>query len=156
MSYELHGDTGTRLYRIWKSMKCRCNNPNHPTFKNYGARGVEVCEDWQKSYTAFKEWALSHGYSESLELDRTDVNKGYSPENCQWISHYEQTMNRRDTLYATIGNETTKLRDLCKKNGINIHTVNAWRHENILEDKLTSLFGQPVIITGGKKGVIRV
>ena len=156
MSYELHGDTGTRLYRIWKSMKCRCNNHNHPTYKDYGARGVCICEEWQDSYSAFKEWALNHGYEEELELDRTDVNGGYCPQNCKWISHHEQTLNRRDTLYAIVGGKTIKLRDLCRKNGISINSANGWRHKNILEEKLSAILGKPVVITGGKKEVVTV
>lgn len=82
MRYELHGDTGTRLYRIWKTMKCRCNDSNHPTYKWYGARGIRVCGEWSESYISFREWAITHGYKEGLELERIDVNKGYNPDNC--------------------------------------------------------------------------
>jgi hypothetical protein len=156
MSYELHGDTGTRLYRIWKSMKCRCNDKNHPSFKNYGARGIRICEEWQESYTTFKKWAISNGYAEDLELERVDVNQGYSPENCKWITHHEQTMNRRDTLYITTSSGTMKLREFCAINGINLNTVNTWRHLDVLEGKLSERIGQSVYITGGKKGVVNV
>ena len=159
MSYELHGDTGTRLHRIWKSMKCRCTDRNHPSFKNYGARGIGICEEWLSSYTAFKKWAVSHGYADDLELERIDVNRGYSPANCKWISHHEQTMNRRDTLYITIGErcgKTMKLREFCAINGVSINTVNHWRHLDQLEGKLADRVGQPVTISGGKKGVVGV
>lgn len=159
MSYELHGDTGTRLHRIWKSMKCRCNDKNHPSFKNYGARGIGICDEWQESYTAFKKWAVSHGYSDDLELERIDVNQGYSPENCKWITHREQTMNRRDTLYITVGRrngKTMKLREFCTLHGISINTVNDWRHRGVLEGKLSERIGLPVYVTGGKKEVVDV
>jgi hypothetical protein len=140
-------------------MKCRCNDQNHPSFKNYGARGIKVCTEWFESYTVFKKWAVSHGYADDLELERIDVNKGYSPENCKWISHHEQTMNRRDTLYITTGarnGKTMKLREFCVQNGISINTVNNWRHLDILEGKLSERVGQPVCITGGKKEVVDV
>jgi hypothetical protein len=153
MSYELHGDTGTRLHSIWKAMKCRCNNSNHPSYKWYGARGISVAEEWQDSYICFKEWAMSHGYSDNLELERIDVNEGYSPKNCKWISHHEQTLNRRDTLYATLDGRTMKLRELCAEYKISIHTANHWRHQNILEDKLTQHIGKKVQVSGGKKVV---
>ena len=159
MSYELHGDTGTRLYRIWKSMKCRCNDLNHPSFVNYGMRGIRVCTAWNESYMAFKDWAVSHGYADDLELERIDVNQGYYPRNCTWVSHHEQTMNRRDTLYITVGKrfgKTMKLRDFCAMNGISINSVNHWRHLNQLEDKLSERIGHPVTITGGKKEVVNV
>jgi hypothetical protein len=141
-------------------MKCRCNDQNHPSFKNYGARGIKVCTEWNESYTVFKKWATSHGYAEDLELERIDVNQGYSPENCKWVSHHEQTMNRRDTLYITTGGrssgKTMKLREFCARNGISINTVNNWRHLDILEGKLSERIGQPVFITGGKKEVVDV
>jgi hypothetical protein len=140
-------------------MKCRCNDKNHPSFKNYGARGIGICEEWQRSYTAFRKWAVSNGYADDLELERIDVNGGYSPENCKWISHHDQTMNRRDTLYITIGarnSKTMKLREFCTQNGISINTVNNWRHLDILEGKLSEHICQPVHITGGKKGVVDV
>jgi hypothetical protein len=99
---------------------------------------------------------MSHGYSDNLELERVDVNGGYSPANCRWVSHYEQTLNRRDTLYVTIGNVTMRLRDFCLDRSININTVNNWRHLNILEDKLSERVGSQVYITGGKKEVVEV
>ena len=156
MSYEQHGDTGTRLYRIWKSMKCRCSNTNHPTFKHYGARGIAVTDEWENSYSAFKQWAISHGYSDNLELERVDVNGEYSPANCKWVSHYEQTLNRRDTLYITLGNVTMRLRDFCLTHSISMNTVNNWRHQNALEEKLSERVGCQVYITGGKKEVVKV
>lgn len=156
MSYELHGDTGTRLYRIWKSMKCRCNDTNHPTFKHYGARGITITNEWQNSYSTFKQWAMSNGYSDNLELERVDVNKGYSPDNCKWVSHHEQTLNRRDTLYVTIDGNTLKLREFCSLHNINMNTVNSWRHLNILESKLTERIGHTVRVIGGKKEVVNV
>lgn len=156
MSYERHGDTGTRLYRIWKSMKCRCTDSNHPTFKNYGARGITIFEEWKSSYSAFKQWAVSHGYSDNLELERIDVNDGYSPTNCKWVSHHEQTLNRRDTLYVTLGDVTMKLRDFCHYHSISVNTVNNWRHLNILEEKLSARVGCRVRVTGGKKEVVNV
>ena len=156
MSYELHGDTGTRLYRIYKSMKCRCYLTTHPTYKNYGARGISVCKEWLESYSSFKEWSISNGYDNDLELDRTDVNGDYSPSNCRWVSHYEQTLNRRDTLYVNVNGSKQRLRDFCELNSININSVNAWRHRGILEQKLTEKLGTSVYITGGKKEVIKV
>ena len=156
MSYEQHGDTGTRLYRIWKSMKCRCNNMNHPSFERYGARGITITDEWQCSYSAFKRWAMSNGYADNLELERTNVNEGYSPSNCKWVSHYEQTLNRRDTLYIILDDVTMRLRDFCLSHSISINTVNNWRHQNVLEEKLSERVGCRVTIKGGKKEVVKV
>lgn len=150
-----HGDSKTRLYRIWKTMKCRCYDHNHPTFVNYGARGIIVCDEWVHDYLSFREWALNHGYEKHLELDRIDVNGGYCPENCQWITHYEQTMNRRDTLYIVIGDRSEKLRNFCMTHGIDINTVNNWRHLGIEEQKIAERVGKPVRI-GQRREVITV
>lgn len=89
-----HGDTNTRLHRIWGHMRERCNGSgDHARW--YRDKGIRVCEEWDKSYEAFKKWALANGYhdqpadtphKEKLSIDRIDPSKGYSPENCQWIT----------------------------------------------------------------------
>ena len=90
-----HGDKGTRLYNTYNSMKQRCNNPKDKAYKDYGGRGITICPEWTDSYIAFRDWSLSHGYQEGLEIDREDNDKGYSPENCRWITHKENCNNRR-------------------------------------------------------------
>lgn len=156
MSNITHGQTGTRLYRIWKTMKCRCCNPNHPTYQSYGARGITICDEWLNSFELFSEWALNHGYAEDLEIDRINVDKGYSPDNCRWITHHEQTINRRDTLYIVANGIEVKLYDFCIEQGINRNSVNAWRYSGVLEQKLSDIVGRPIKVFGGKKGVVGV
>lgn len=90
-----HSGKGTRLYRIWTGMKDRCLNPVSKYRKNYGGRGITVCVEWAESFAAFQSWALSNGYADNLEIDRTDVNGNYCPENCRWISSLENSRNRR-------------------------------------------------------------
>ena len=91
-----HGQCGTRLYRIWKKMKSRCTNPNDPDYqKYYGSRGITVCDEWFHSFQAFHDWAMSHGYSDDLSIDRMDNDKGYSPDNCRWATAEEQRHNQR-------------------------------------------------------------
>ena len=151
MRHESHGDTGTRLYNIWKSMRYRCNTPKWRPYQFYGARGIKVCEEWDTSYTAFKAWAIVNGYDEGLELDRINVNGNYEPSNCKWVTHHEQTLNRRDTLYLvfTETDERVRLYDFCKERGINYHTVNMWRLRDIEDEKLSSLLGASVKVVKG-------
>lgn len=96
----------TRLYRIWTAMKQRCYNENAQNYKNYGARGITICDEWRDSFAAFREWSLEHGYkdpslawgrnrSNALTIDRIDDDKGYSPENCQWLTLSDNLSKKR-------------------------------------------------------------
>ena len=158
MSYEKHGDTGTRLHRIWKSMKYRCLTPKWKPYKFYGARGIKICDEWKNSYISFKKWAIRNGYKDDLELERIDVNGDYEPSNCKWITHHEQTLNRRDTLYLKFidTGEVFKLYDFCSSEHISYNTVNGWRSKNIANEKLSEILNTSVEILGGKKVVVDV
>lgn len=92
-----HGHSRTRLYKCWSDMKSRCYNQNNKEYKNYGLRGISVCDEWIHSYEHFEQWALNSGYKENLTIDRVDVNDNYKPSNCRWVTPTEQTYNKRNT-----------------------------------------------------------
>ena len=81
-----------RLYKVYIGMKNRCNNPNNVAYKNYGGRGITVCDEWNQKhgFNSFAKWALNNGYKDTLTIDRIDVNKGYAPGNCRWLSKIDQ------------------------------------------------------------------
>ena len=80
----------TRLYTIWCGMRQRCNNPNRDAYELYGGKGIKVCAEWE-DYSAFREWAMSNGYRDTLCIDRVDNKRGYEPSNCRWITASENT-----------------------------------------------------------------
>ncbi len=91
----IHGESKTKLYRRWKGMRERCRDINHKSYKDYGGRGITVCDEWNDEFIAFKNWAIENGFREDLELDRIDVDGNYEPSNCRWITHREQMYNTR-------------------------------------------------------------
>lgn len=95
-----HGMGHTKLYRVWVSMRQRCNNKNNRAYKWYGGKGVKVCDEWNGShnYEAFYKWAMASGYKQGLTIDRIDPDGNYEPSNCRWITISEQQKNRSNSL----------------------------------------------------------
>ena len=118
-----HGMSRTPLYRTWGNMVQRCTNPKKIAFKNYGGRGIKVCDDWRTSFESFYEWSINNGYSEGLSIDRIDPNGNYCPENCRWIPMKEQGRNRRNTILVDCDGEMKTISQIAKEQGVSHSTV---------------------------------
>lgn len=89
-----------RLYMVWCGMKERCYSPKHNRYKDYGGRGITICEEWRNDYAAFRDWAMANGYDPNAPrgvctIDRIDVDGNYCPENCRWVDNKTQCKNKR-------------------------------------------------------------
>ena len=118
-----HGETRTRLYRTWCHMKGRCNCKTDNSYKHYGGRGIKICNEWDDSYEAFKKWAMDNGYTDSLTIERIDVNGNYEPSNCRWATQSEQCRNKRKTIYVTCDGETKTLANWAEDLGVSYYTL---------------------------------
>jgi len=92
-----------RLRNILSSAIARCTNKEDRQYKNYGARGIFVCEEWMADRAEFVSWALAHGYRRGLTLERDNNEMGYEPANCYWATRGQQAGNRRNSIRLTIG-----------------------------------------------------
>jgi len=96
----IHGKSHSRLASIWYHMVGRCHKEIDDNYKKYGAKGIKVCDEWRNDFLEFEKWALINGYDDNLSIDRIDVLKDYTPENCRWVGFDVQSNNKRDTLWV--------------------------------------------------------
>lgn len=167
-------DRHTRLNYIFSAMKKRCYNTTCKSYKDYGGRGITICDEWRnteitsikgtksnnvtKGFIAFKEWALNNGYADNLTLDRIDVNKGYSPDNCKWSTPKEQQNNRRNNVLITYKGETKTLVQWCEELNFDYRLAHHrlhrnWSVEKTFETKVNK--GLPLITYKGKTQTVK-
>lgn len=112
------------VYSIWSGMKTRCENPKSMGYKDYGGRGIKICEEWL-DFRNFVGWAEDTGFEpgKDLSIERIDVNGDYCPENCIWIERKYQARNCRNTIRLSIGGESKPLVEWSELYGIDYKTV---------------------------------
>lgn len=126
------------LYKIWIQMRQRCYNPKNKSYKDYGGRGITICEEWD-NYEAFHNWAIANGYKRGLTIERINNNDSYSPSNCKWVPQSMQLKNIRNNRYITFNGITKTLADWGRITGINPRTIssridNGWPIEKALTE----------------------
>ena len=123
MEYK-HGEGKTKLYRVWSSMRDRCNNPRCKDYKYYGAKGIRVSPEWDE-FLEFKRWALRNGYQEGLSIDRIDLDGNYEPRNCRWVTWDIQMNNMSSNHTIEYNGETHNLTEWAKIKGIDPRVLEA-------------------------------
>ena len=117
-----HNLKNTRLYYIWSCMKQRCYNENHKQYKDYGQRGIKICNEWHE-FINFYNWAINNDYQDNLTIDRINNNGNYEPNNCRWVNMKIQSNNRRSNHIIEYKNETHTLKEWCDILKLNYKTI---------------------------------
>lgn len=142
-SNKTHGLSKTPLYRMWRSMIYRCEDPKHSAYKRYGGRGITVCEEWH-DFETFKKWVDETKPNGNATVDRIDNNQGYSPDNCRWADMSTQANNRRSNRAISYNGETHNLMEWSKILGFNYKRVHnrmnklGWSFEKSIETPVES------------------
>lgn len=123
MAMRLHGASRTKLYKCWLWMRKRCRDRTNPKNYRYAGRGIKVCDEWEQSFEAFRDWALANGYQEGLTIDRIDNDGNYEPNNCRWVTRKIQNNNRSDNNVITYKGKTQTLREWCDELGLIYHRI---------------------------------
>ena len=118
-----HGLSKHPIYNIWIHIKRRCYNENYPDYKDYGGRGITICDEWIHDFKAFYDWSISHGWKRGLSIDRIDNNGIYEPANCRWTTIEVQANNTRRIHAITYMGKTQSMMDWCKELDLDYYAV---------------------------------
>ncbi len=143
-----HGLSKHPLHGVWSNIKERCYNPNNPSFDNYGARGVKMCELWLNNFKSFYDWCMSNGWQKGLEIDKDIKGNGmlYSPEMCSIVQRFDNANKKRNNWYLTKNGETKSISQWAKELGLSRKLIHdrkkvGWTDERALIPKLKEFKG---------------
>lgn len=122
-----------QLLKVFSCMKTRCYNPKHLCYKNYGGRGIGICDEWlgENGFANFYVWAIKSGFTGEKKangynvqtIDRIDNDKGYSPDNCKWSDRFEQARNKATSIWVEFNGERDTLINFCRRLDLDYHAV---------------------------------
>lgn len=142
---QTHNLSKTRIYKIYSGIKKRCFNTKSQSYNCYGARGIKVCDEWLNDFKTFYDWAIKNGYKDNYTIDRIDVNGNYEPNNCRWVTSFEQASNRRNNHNLTYKNVTHTIADWSRITQIKEATIRqrindyGWSVEKALTKKVKNV-----------------
>ena len=134
-----HGKKGTKIYNIWRGMRDRTRHESHRQYKDYGGRGIKVCDEWN-SFETFYKWAVENGYRDGLTIDRIDNDGNYCPNNCKFATREEQANNKRNNHILTYNGESHNITQWAKILGVSREAIaqricRGWSVEKTLSTK---------------------
>lgn len=115
---QTHGLSDTPIFYVWQGIRDRCTNPKNKQYKNYGGRGISVCEEWMNSSDAFIEWAIQNGYEEGLQLGRININGNYEPSNCKFVTQLENARNKRNIIHIHFEGKLLTISEVAEITGL--------------------------------------
>lgn len=101
----------------------RTKRKKNKRYKDYGGRGIKVCDEWLNNFISFYNWAYKNGYKEGLTIDRIDVNGNYEPDNCRWVDLFTQANNKRNNHFVTYNGKTQTIAQWAREYNINYSTL---------------------------------
>lgn len=110
------------IYRTWYHMLQRCENPNTSNYKYYGGRGIKVYDEWHNA-EKFIDWALANGWEKGLQLDRSDSDGNYEPDNCRWVTSKENNRNRRSNHLISFDGKVQTMAEWAEDMNISYSTL---------------------------------
>lgn len=122
-SQRVHGYSKHPLYKIYCNMMSRCYNPGMDRYKNYGGRGIKVCDEWKERGDEFVKWGLSNGWQPGLSIERINIDGDYSPDNCKFIPIGQQYLNKTTTKLITVDGVTKPFRAWARFYGMDQGTL---------------------------------
>lgn len=130
-----HGLHGSRLYNIYEGMIARCYDFNSIQYKDYGGKGIKVCDEWKNDRSSFFTWALINGYSDNLQLDREKNNEDYSPSNCRFVTRSVNCRNKSNNIIVEYKGESKPLITWCEELSLDYNLMRGrikrgWSSEN--------------------------
>lgn len=126
-----------RIQHIYNGMRCRCYSSNDKNFPTYGGKGIKICREWLRNPISFEKWALSHGYTDEMTIDRIDSNKDYSPGNCRWITLEENARYKSTTRLIKVDDETHTGREWASILGVGTNRINRMIRNHGIENTVS-------------------
>lgn len=120
------GLSSAKLYHTWKHIISRCTKKNDPEYKNYGGRGILICNEWM-DFNKFYDWAIKNGWDKAKEIDRRNNNLGYFPLNCRFVTRTTNAQNTRVSRYWVVnGTKYNSMREAATMNNVSPRTISRW------------------------------